>query len=329
MAAELGTLLDQLHELLERHQRILILGHKDADGDTLGCSLAFAEALRDRGKRVQVVIPPPVSSRYAWMPGFSEIAPSVPEDGWSLVLFFDAGNLERSGGSADSIPADAVIVNVDHHTSNSRYGTLNIIDPEASAVGQMCLEMLEHFGWPITPTIAQNLYTALLTDTGGFRHENTDTRALADAARLAALGADPAHVATMVYKSWPLSTVRLSGLAIADIQEDLGGRLAWVRVTRRMLHEAGAVMSESEGIIDTVNTLAGLEVAIVFKEVRARLTKISVRTRGTVDAAALCERFGGGGHQRAAGAEIELPLDLAVSEVLQAAREAVAAAKEA
>ncbi|HZV51300.1 MAG TPA: bifunctional oligoribonuclease/PAP phosphatase NrnA [Candidatus Dormibacteraeota bacterium] len=321
---ELRQQADRLKDLCERYDEILILGHKDADGDTLGCSLAFAEALETLGKTVHVVIPPALPQKYAWMPGFDRIRPAPPAGAEvRLVLFFDAGNMERSGDAIDHVTERATIVNVDHHASNSRFGDVNIIDPDASAVGQMCLEMLEQFGWRVTPTMATNLYTALLTDTGGFRHENTTPAALRDAARLAALGADPSYVATMVYKSRPPTTLRLCGLALAGIQIEMDGRLAWARVTRKMLHEAGAVMAEAEEIIDNVNSIAGLEVAVVFKEINARLTKISVRSRGEVDAAWLCERFSGGGHPRAAGAEIGQPLERAVPMVLAAVRQAI------
>src|SRR2546428_2508627 len=105
------------------------------------------------------------------------------------------------------------------------------------------------------------------------------------------------------------TTLKLSGLALATMRIELEGRLAWAKVTRRMLREAGAVMAESEGIIDTLNSIAGLELAILFKEVSTDLTKISVRSRGGVDAAALCATFGGGGHIQAAGAEIQRPKD--------------------
>ena len=325
--APLLTQVDRLKHLCLRHRQIMVLGHKDPDGDTLGCSLAFAEALRARGKEVFVVVPQPLPMKYSWMPGFDQIVESPPEGSdIHLVLFFDAGNLERSGSAVAHITDRATIVNVDHHPSNSLFGDVNIIDPDASAVGQMCLDMLERFGWEVTPTMATNLYTALLTDTGGFRHQNTTPRALRDAARLATLGADPSYVAFMVYKSRPLSTVKLSGLSIAGMQVEMDGRLAWTKVTRRMLHEAGAVMAESEDIIDTLSSLAGLEVAIIFKEVSARLTKISVRTAGAVDAAELCGRFGGGGHLRAAGAEVPVPLAEAIPAVLEVAREAIEAA---
>jgi phosphoesterase RecJ-like protein len=293
----------------------------------LGCSLAFAEALRTAGKQVWVLIPPPLPQMYTFLPGFEDIQEEPPRGiDPHLVFFFDSGNLERSGGSVKRIASNATIVNIDHHPSNSRFGDVNVIDPDASAVGQMVTDMFDHFGYAITPTIAINLYVALLTDTGGFRHENTTPLALEDAARLARLGADPGHIATMVYKMRPETTLKLSGLALASMRVEMEGKLAWAKVTRRMLREAGAVMAESEGIIDTLNSIAGLELAILFKDVQDSLTKISVRSRGLVDAAAMCASFGGGGHIRAAGAEIELPLDDAVRVVLTTAKEAILAA---
>ena len=315
----------RLLELIEANEQVLIFGHKDADGDTLGCSLAAAEALRERGKEVWVLIPPPLPrDMYSWMPGWDLIVENPPPAADpGLVLFFDAGNMERSGSAVKHIASHATIVNIDHHTSNSMFGDINIIEPSASAVGQMVLDMFEQFGWDVTPSIATNLYTALMTDTGGFRHENTTPKALEDAARLARHGADPGYIATMVYKSRPLTTLRLQALSLATMQVEMEGRLAWAKVTRPMLRESGAVMSESEGIIDTLNSVAGLDLAVLLKEVQASLTKISVRSRGEIDAAALCAQFGGGGHLRAAGAEIKLSIDDAARDVLAAAREAI------
>src|SRR2546429_2067912 len=188
----------------DANQEILIFGHKDADGDTLGCSLAFAEALRSDSKDVWILVPPPLPPMYGFLPGVEDIQAEPPHGvDPHLVFFFDSGNLERSGNAVRRIATHATIVNIDHHPSNSRFGDINVIEPGASAVGQMVLEMLDHFGYAITPTMAMNLYVALLTDTGGFRHENTTPRALEDAARLARLGADPGRIATQVYKMRP------------------------------------------------------------------------------------------------------------------------------
>jgi len=124
----------------------------------------------------------------------------------------------------------------------------------------------------------------------------------------------------------PETTLKLSGLALATMRVEMQGRLAWAKVTKRMLREANAVMAESEGIIDTLNSIAGLELAILFKEVQGDLTKISVRSRGGVDAAAMCALFGGGGHIRAAGAEVDKSMEESVKMVLATAKEAINAA---
>src|SRR3989475_11543198 len=159
-------LYDEIKDLVNANQEILIFGHKDADGDTLGCSLAFAEALRTAGKDVWVLVPPPLPPMYAFLPGFDDIQAEPPHGvDPQLVFSFDSGNLERSGSAVRRIASHATIVNIDHHPSNSRFGDLNVIDPDASAVGQMVTPMLAHFGHPITPTIATNRYAARLTDT--------------------------------------------------------------------------------------------------------------------------------------------------------------------
>src|SRR3989475_5279536 len=211
-------LYDEIKDLVNANQEILIFGHKDADGDTLGCSLAFAEALRSAGKRVWVLIPPPLPDMYTFLPGFDDIQAEPPHGiDPHLVFFFDSGNLERSGSSVKRIAEHATIVNVDHHPSNSRFGDINVIDPNASAVGQVVMEMLDHFGYTITPTMAMNLYVALLTDTGAFRREKTTPRALEDAARLPRLSADPGRISTQVYKMRPETTLKLSGMALAPM----------------------------------------------------------------------------------------------------------------
>jgi len=317
-------LLDELRRLLAEQKDVVIFGHKDADGDTLGSSLAFAEGLRRSGHRTWVVIPPPHPDLYSWVPGFQDLLDEPPEDvRGGIALFLDASNVERTEQEGAHLGERAAIVNIDHHESNTRYGTLNLIEPRAAAVGQMCLEIFDDLGWQITPTMATCLYAAIMTDTGGFRHANTDQSVLRDAARLAALGADPAAIAGWVYNSRPLSTMRLQSISLSSLQVEAAGKIVWARVTRQMLHRAGAVMAESEGIIDSLNSVAGISIAIVFKEISANLIKISVRTRDDIDAAAICAKFGGGGHRRASGAELRLTLREAIDAVLGVATEAI------
>ena len=168
--------------------------------------------------------------------------------------------------------------------------------------------------------MATNLYAALFTDTGGFRHENTTEESLRLAADLVAAGADPGWVALKSYKSRSLAQVRLEGLAVAQMHSEMNGRLLWSEVTIAMLEQTGADMQDAEGIIDALQSIATMQIAILFKQHTADRSKISVRTREPLDATDVCTPFGGGGHKRAAGAEFGDPLPIAERRVLEVAR---------
>jgi phosphoesterase RecJ-like protein len=179
---------------------------------------------------------------------------------------------------------------------------------------------MKAWGVEIPPAAASCLYATILSDTGGFRHDNTSARALQAAAELVSLGADPILMARGLFKSRPASTLRMQGRILQGLHFEFGDRLVWGSITQEALREAGASSDEADGAIDQLNTIRGQELALLFKEAGPRLTKVSIRSRDQVDAAELAGRFGGGGHRRAAGMEIALPLREAEAEVLAAAR---------
>ena len=316
--------LKEIASLLESHDQILVLGHKDPDGDTLGSSLAWTEAMRSQGRRTWLLVPSPLPPNYSFLPGWDQInhMPGT-HDHPRLVFFFDAGNMARSGDMVKQIRKGSVIVNVDHHISNPSYGHVNLIEPDTSACAQVVLRLLDYLGVEVTATMATNLYTALMTDTGGFRHENTNAKALEDGARMVWAGAKPGFIAERIYKSDPPSTVRLRARALADLKVDAEGDLVWSSVTKQMLEDCQATIHESESIIDELNSVKGTRLAILFKQVDERRTKVSIRTKGNMDASRLAQEFGGGGHLRAAGCEIAEPVEQAVGHLLAAAHAAL------
>jgi phosphoesterase RecJ-like protein len=237
------------------------------------------------------------------------------------VFTFDCATVHRFGDKQALIESGVPVVNVDHHVSNDGYGSINLIEPQDSATGQVVHKLLRKLGMPITADVANNLYAALFTDTGGFRHENTTEEALQLGAELVHLGANPAWIALKSYKSRPVPMLKLEGLAVAALQTDVDGRLVWSQVTQEMLEQTGASMVESEGIIDQLQSVDTMKVAVLFKQMSATLTKLSVRTRDEIDATELCTPFGGGGHLRAAGAELQMSLEQAQQTVLALARE--------
>jgi len=308
----------EIRRLIDAAAEIGCLAHKDADADSLGSALAFAEALLEMGKSVRTIVPSPLPRLLSHLPGFDSIVQEAPR--LDLLFTFDCATVHRFGDQAALVESVPRVVNVDHHRSNEAFGDINLVDPAASATGQIVYDLLGAMGCPISASTATNLYAALLTDTGGFRHENTTEAALRLGADLVALGADPGWVALKSYKSRSIPQLRLEGLSVGRLHAERAGRLVWSEVTQSMLQEAGAEMQDSEGIIDQLQAVEPMKVAILFKESGPQLTKISVRTRDEVDATDICVPFGGGGHRRAAGAELAEALGPARERVLRVAR---------
>lgn len=323
----LAEVLPSIREALDNGTAIACLPHRDADADSLGSALAFAGSLRSLGRDIRVVVPNPLPRMLSHLPGFDTISTEAP--GPIDVLFaFDCATTGRFGDKRDLIRSTPTVVNVDHHVSNERFGTINLIDPTASATGQVVYHLLRSLEAPITADVATNLYAALFTDTGGFRHENTTEAALRLGADLVALGANAGWIALKSYKSRSVPQLKLEGLAVSRMRTELEGRLVWSEVTQQMLREAQAEdMQESEGIIDQLQSIDTMVLAVLFKEGEGGTTKISVRSRDPVDATEVCRPFGGGGHRRAAGAELGEPLESAQTRVLEVARQLVGRAQ--
>jgi phosphoesterase RecJ-like protein len=315
---EVSDAASDIQRLIGEAREIGCLAHKDADADSLGSALAFAEALREMGKSVHTVVPRPLPQALAYLPGYDTIIDEPPP--LDLLFTFDCATVHRFGDRAALVESVAHVINVDHHASNDGFGEINVVDTVASATGQVVYRLLQAMGCPISPETATNLYAALLTDTGGFRHENTTEAALRLGADLVGLGANAGWIALKSYKSRTVAQLRLEGMAVARSQTESGGRLIWSEITSAMLEETGTTLQEAEGVIDQLQTVGPMKVAVLFKQAGPQLTKISVRSRDEIDATQVCTPFGGGGHRRAAGAELREPLETARKRVLDVAR---------
>ena len=293
--------------------------HKDADGDTLGSALALAQALEPLGKSVPVVSSPPVPGAWWFVPGIERVnRQAAPAH--APVFIFDASDASRAGEFEGVVTQASVVVNVDHHVSNTKFGTINLVLTDAASTGELVYELLKAWKVDISPAAASCLYVTILSDTGGFRHDNTSARALQAAAELVRLGADPVMMARGLFKSRPASTLRMQGRILQGLHYEFGDRLVWGSISQAALSESGATTDQADSAIDQLNTVRGQELAILFKEAGPRLTKVSIRSRDQVDAAELAARFGGGGHRRAAGIELALPLKEAETRVLAEVR---------
>jgi len=305
--------------VVEDASTLAAVTHKDADGDTLGSALALAQALEPLGKSVPVLSSPPVPAAWAFLPGIERVNRDRAEPGVPVFLF-DSGDPGRAGQFTSVVEAAKTVINIDHHVTNTQFGTLNLVCTDAASTGELVYDLLKAWKLPIPPEAAGCLYATILSDTGGFRHDNTSGHALRAAAELVGLGADPVRLARGLFKSRPASFLRMQGHILHGLRFEFHDRLVWGVISQADLKASGADAAQADSAIDQLNTLRGQELAILFKEAGPRVTKVSIRSRDQIDASALAATFGGGGHYRAAGAELAMPLKEAETLVLAEAR---------
>src|SRR3989454_5691286 len=299
---EVAEVAPRIWQVIEHAPIVTAVTHKDADGDTLGSALALALSLEPIGKSVPVLSSPPVPGAWWFLPGIERVNRLSPPAG-TPVFIFDASDASRAGTYEPVVTQAQVVVNVDHHVSNARFGTINLVLTNAASTGELVYDLLKAWKIDIPPGAASNLYATILSDTGGFRHDNTSAHALRAAAELAQLGADPVMIARGLFKSRPASSLRMQGRILQGLHYEFGDRLVWGSISQAGLRDSGATTDQADSAIDQLNTIRGQELAILFKEAGPRLTKVSIRSRDQVDAAELAAKFGGGGHRRAGGVQ--------------------------
>src|ERR1700736_169561 len=316
---EVAELAPRIWQVIDDAPVVTAVTHKDADGDTLGSALALALALEPVGKSVPVLSSPPVPGAWWFLPGIERVNRQAPPAGTPVLIFY-ASDASRAGSYESVVSQARVVVNVDHHVTNARFGTINLVLTDAASTGELVYDLLKAWKIDIPPGAASCLYATILSDTGGFRHDNTSAHALRAAAELVQLGADPVTIARGLFKSRPTSSLRMQGRILQGLHYEFGDRLVWGSISQAGLRDSGATTDQADSAIDQLNTVRGQELAILFKEVGPKLTKVSIRSRDQVDAAELAGKFGGGGHRRAAGIELALPLREAETKVLAEVR---------
>jgi phosphoesterase RecJ-like protein len=312
--------LDNVIAALQAAPSVAVLSHINPEGDAIGATLGAALALREAGKVTAAYNASPLPPGLESLPGANELLREVPiRTPYACYLVLDTSDLPRTGGLLDSRPGHAVVVNVDHHAGNSRFGAVNWVDPEASSAGEMVYRILRQGGFPLSKVVATNLYAAIQTDTGSFQYGNTTPQALRAAADLVECGAAVEEIASRMYENHDAREWRLLSEALATLRVSGDGRLAWIEVTLAAQQRVGIGLEATEGFINYVRAVGGVQIAAAFKEVSPTEVKVSLRSRGHVDVARLAEAFGGGGHRNAAGCTLHLPLAAAKARVLAAA----------
>lgn len=304
---------------IQSAKRILIVSHANPDGDAIGSTLALGVGLQQLGKQVVMYNQDPLPYSLQFLPHLSELVHQLPAaKDVDLTIMVDCSQPKRIGKEFEALAPDLHLMMIDHHLVNEAVGEHNYIDPTAAATGHVVYDVLLKMGARITPEIATLVYTTVVMDTGFFRHANTTADVFALSAELVRLGVNPAQVSQGILDSCPPAQLRLLPLVLETVEFHFGGLCASMVLTLQMLEEAGATPDMAEGFINYARSIAGVEVAVLFREREPNLFKISLRSRSRVNVADLSARFGGGGHKFAAGCTIEKPLPDVKSEVLAA-----------
>ena len=300
--------LDGVAGAIRSNDRFLVTTHENPDGDALGSLLAAKLGLEQLGKDVVMYLAgeTPLPREYSWMP-FGNLRRTLPEDAADRILLaLDCANESRLGPDPEVLASAPLVVNVDHHHDNTRFGGLNMVVAEASSTGEIVRDLFSELGVEVTPEIAEALYIALVTDTGRFQYANTTPKALRLAAELVEAGADVHKVFQGVFESVQFAKLKLLARALERAQIYEGGRLVVSYLLRGDFAEAGAAEPYSEGIIDYLRAVEGADMAALIREPPrsdAPARRISLRSStDELDVSEIARHSGdGGGHRQAAG----------------------------
>jgi phosphoesterase RecJ-like protein len=297
--------LKKIIEAIRDGRTFCVVGHIRPDGDCVGSQLALALALQNEGKQVTCWNEDPVPDKLRFLD--SQKMFELPRLGrkFDCVIATDCASFERLGRVRDGIGERKLFINIDHHTSNTRYADLNWVSSKEPSTGELIYRLLKAANWPITRPIADCLFTAVSTDTGSFQYATTTPATFNVASHLVERGADLDRISQEVYQSYPLARVQLLRHVYNKFHLTHDHRTAYFWLKKRDYTRTGAGRDDSEGLIDHIRAIEGVVVACVFEEMEPELTRISLRSKsGEVDVNQIAGQFGGGGHPAAAGARI-------------------------
>jgi phosphoesterase RecJ-like protein len=289
---------------LKEAEKISISSHVNPDGDSVGSLLGMAMVLKSQGKNVRACMPEPSKfpPQYNFLPGRELLEnPDDRIEELDLFVALDCSNPERLGPLQNRVNSASKVLNIDHHEDNQHYGEINLVDEHASSTSELVFRVIEAAGWKIEPEVATCLYAGVVTDTGRFEHRNTSPETFTLASELAEAGADISTVIKEIYDNQSLAYTHLMGLVLQriEVMEDLG--LAYSYVTQRDLAETGAVLPETEDLIDRLRSIRGTKVVALFKELPDGKVRVSLRSRDAFEVGPVARAMGGGGHAMAAG----------------------------
>lgn len=310
----------KLNNIIKSSKNILIISHVNPDGDTLGSMCGLYCAILDNfKKKCDMVAISKIPDVYSYLPHLSDVKNVDDIDKsreYDLVINVDVAALDRACDAKILFEKAKFTVNIDHHKTNNAYGNLNFINPDASSTGEVLFGCFEKMSWKVNLDCAICLYTAILTDTGSFRFDNTKPSTFEVASKLVEIGVQPSDIYKKVYESDSKTLVMFQSHCISKAKFLEDDKIAYALVYKKDMEKFSAGDDCMEGLTEKLRAIVTTRIAFVAKEMKSGGTKISMRSK-FADAAEICSVFGGGGHKFAAGCTIKAPVEDAAKKVLE------------
>jgi bifunctional oligoribonuclease and PAP phosphatase NrnA len=316
-----------IHQLKNSHH-ILVVSHTNPDGDAIGSLIATGLSLKALNKETTLYNESPIPAVYRFLPEVHHVVRKLEKADYDLAVILDCSNLDRIGKAVSAVKQIPLIVNIDHHITNTRFGHVQLIDTSACATSEIVYWLIKQMDIPLDKFIATAIYTGILTDTGSFRFSNTNRAAFAICQEMLDLGVDPYDISQRVYGTYSLGRIKLLNLALDSIEISNNGKLSIMTLTRDMFVETHTQPEDGDGLINYAKRIEDIKVAALIQEHHngkgplknnSNTYHVSLRSDGTVDVAAIASMFGGGGHSSAAGFNIESTLSEIKSIILNLA----------
>lgn len=309
----------QFNEAVKNSKNILIISHVNPDGDTLGTMCALHCAIyKQYKKKPEMLLLSKLPKVYEFLPGINEAKPLEKFDKsreYDLVINVDVASIDRIVDAQILFEKAKFSVNIDHHRTNNDYGDLAIIEPDSSSSGEVVYKMLKNLDWKMDLDTLTCIYAAILTDTGGFRFENTNAEVFRIAAELTDEGINPKNLYRKCYETKTKNVVLFQNYCVGKSVFSKDDKIAYTVIYKKDMETFHVGDDSTEGIAETLRAIDSTEVSFVVKEVDLKICKISMRSKN-IDISKVCSKFGGGGHKFAAGCTIKTSCEEAVSKLL-------------
>ena len=321
--------IKEIIKIINENDNFLIVGHVGADGDSIGSVTALTRLLRIKNKKARAYLNRDTLAPFSFLEvneeefhtDSKELKEEISAEDYILITL-DSGNLERVDLDQELIEGAQFIINIDHHEDNSRFGKVNLVQADRAAVAEIIYNFAaEMINSKLPFEIAEPLATGIITDTGALRYENTSSRVLRILAELMDAGVDIYKINKKIFGSISYKALILKGLALATLARSEDGKIAWLYVSREMMHQAET--DYTEGLVSMARDIEDVEIGILFTEEEKKEIKVSLRSNFYAEVNKLAAEFNGGGHPRAAGATVEKTLQQTINSVVEAAKKYV------